>query len=214
MIKIGKRDGRKVDFDQNKIIEAIEGAMKNTKKGVDKEISNKIAKDISKIVKDDMSVEEISDIVENKLMASKRKDAAKEFIIYRNQRTEAREDSSTFMRLYDSIVGLDDKDMMQENANVDGESPMGQMGKLGFESAKMFAHKRMLSPQARESVEENLIHIHDLDFMPTGTSTCCQIPLGKLLKAGFNTGHGHMRTPQSIGSATSLTAIILQANQN
>lgn len=213
-MKIVKRDGRQVDFNKQRIINAIESAMKNTNKGVNNELSQKIANEIARAIKDGSTVEQISDMVEVKLMSSSRKDVAKEFVIYRNQRTEIRENNSTLMKLYDSIVDLDNRDLMQENANVDGESPMGQMGKIGFESAKMFAYKRMLSPQARESVERNLIHIHDLDFMPTGTSTCCQIPLGKLLKTGFNTGHGHMRTPQSIGSASALAAIILQANQN
>ncbi len=215
MIKyVTKRDGRKTEFDKERIVIAIESAMKDTEKGIDSELSNKIADNISKTKKETMTVEEISDTVENKLMSSSRKDAAKSFIIYRKQRTDIRESNSTFMKMYDSIVKIDDKGMMQENANVDGESPMGQMGKIGYESAKIYATKRMTTPEIRKAIEENYIHPHDWDFMPTGTTTCCQIPLGKLLEKGFNTGHGYMRQPQSIGSASALAAIILQANQN
>lgn len=213
-MKVIKRDGREMNFDKQKVIDAIEGAMKDTELGIDNELSLKIANHIEKIEKENMTVDEISDIIEKRLMTSSRKDVAKQFIIYRNQRTEIRENKSSFMKMYESIIKTNDIDLMQENANVDGESPMGQMGKIGYESAKIFATKKMMSPEVRKAYEQNYIHIHDLDFMPTGTTTCCQIPLGELLKRGFNTGHGHMRTPNSISSATALAAIVLQANQN
>ena len=213
-MKVIKRDGREMNFDKQKVIDAIEGAMKDTELGIDNELSLKIANHIEKIEKENMTVDEISDIIEKRLMTSSRKDVAKQFIIYRNQRTEIRENKSSFMKMYESIIKTNDIDLMQENANVDGESPMEQMGKIGYESAKIFATKKMMSPEVRKAYEQNYIHIHDLDFMPTGTTTCCQIPLGKLLKRGFNTGHGHMRTPNSISSATALAAIVLQANQN
>ena len=218
-IKVRKRDGRLVELDKSKIVDAIKKAMNKTEKGIDVELAERIASKIEESIKRDLSikeisVEEIQDIVENKLMSSTRKDVAKKYIKYREKRTEARENFSSFMKMYDSIVKTDDINIMQENANVDGESPMGQMGKIGYESAKIFAMKRMLRPEIKEAYVNNYIHPHDLDFMPTGTTTCCQIPLGKLLSTGFNTGHGHMRTPQCITSATALSAIILQANQN
>lgn len=213
---IVKRDGRKVDFNADKIKTAVEKAMEETASGVDTVLAEKIAKDISNMDRESMTVEEVSDAVEDMLMSSERKDVARKFIIYRNKRTQVRENKSSFMRIYDSIIKMDekDRDLRQENANVDGESPMGQMGKIGYESSKIFAKKRMMSDEVKKAFENNYIHIHDLDFMPTGTTTCCQIPLGELLEDGFNTGHGHMRSPQSISSASSLSAIILQANQN
>lgn len=213
-MQIIKRDGRKVEFDKQRITNAIEKAMEETEIGIDRTLSNKIAINIEKSIKPEATVEEISDIVEKKLMASSRKDVAKKFIIYRNNRNEIRENKSVFMKMYDSIIKADNQDLMQENANVDGESPMGQMGKIGYESARIFATKKMTTAEIRKAIENNYIHPHDWDFMPTGTTTCTQIPLGKLLEKGFNTGHGYMRTPQSIGSATALAAIILQANQN
>lgn len=216
-INVIKRDGNVVSFDSNKIFDAIYKASVDTKIGLDvdlaKGISDQVEKEVEKM-ESSPTVEMIQDMVEEALMESNRKDIARKYILFRNKRTEVREDKSSFMRLYDSIVQIDDQDLMQENANVDGQSPMGQMGKIGFESAKLFAQKRMMSQEVKQAVADNLIHVHDLDFMPTGTATCCQIPLGALLRTGFNTGHGHMRTPQSIGSAASLTAIILQANQN
>ncbi|GEN88790.1 anaerobic ribonucleoside triphosphate reductase [Oceanobacillus sojae] len=118
------------------------------------------------------------------------------------------------MQDFKDIVSSSNQDLIQENANVDGKSPCGQMNKFAGESAKFYAKQNMLRPEARQAMEDNYIHIHDLDYMPTGTATCCQIPLGKLLKKGFNTGHGHMRSPQSIMSAMALAAIVFQSNQN
>lgn len=209
-----KRDNTEVEFNKNKIITAIEKAMNSTDQGLDRDLSTDIANKIENLDFDEVTVEEISDIVEEELMSSDRQDVAKSFIIYRNKRAEIREEDSILMKRYDSIINLDNHNLNQENANVDGQSPMGQMGKFGTESAKVYAEKRMLPAKAKDSFENNLIHIHDLDFMPMGTTTCCQIPLGDMLENGFNTGHGHIRTPQSIGTASSLSAIILQANQN
>ena len=118
------------------------------------------------------------------------------------------------IKAFKEIVETSNQDLIQENANVDGKTPMGQMGKFGSESAKYYVKQYMLSPIVKKAVEENYIHPHDLDYMPTGTTTCCQIPLGKVLKGGFNTGHGHMREPNDISSAMALSSIILQSNQN
>lgn len=115
---------------------------------------------------------------------------------------------------FSDIVSVQNKDLLQENANVDGQTPMGQMGKFASESSKYYAQKFLLSPEVTKAIEGNYIHPHDLDFMSTGTTTCCQIPLGTILKDGFNTGHGHMREPNSISSAMALSSIVFQSNQN
>src|SRR5690625_1569360 len=91
---------------------------------------------------------------------------------------------------------------------------MEQMGKFASESSKFYTKEFLLQPKVKKAIEENYIHPHDLDFYATGTTTCCQIPLGRILKNGFNTGHGHMREPSSITSAMALASIIFQANQN
>ncbi|WP_090739375.1 anaerobic ribonucleoside triphosphate reductase [Paenibacillus sp. Mc5Re-14] len=120
----------------------------------------------------------------------------------------------SLMEKFDEIVSSNNKDLIQENANTDGMSPMGMMSLFASTSAKTFAVEKLLSEEARNAYLEGYIHIHDLDFYATGTTTCCQIPLGKLLRNGFDTGHGHMREPNNIMSAMALTSIILQANQN
>ncbi|MCM3030531.1 anaerobic ribonucleoside triphosphate reductase [Niallia sp. MER 6] len=105
-------------------------------------------------------------------------------------------------------------DLIQENANMDGVSPMSHMMHFASASTKHFTIEQLLSEEAKNAYLSGYIHIHDLDFYASGTATCCQIPVGKILKEGFNTGHGYMREPKSIMSAMALTSIILQANQN
>ncbi|MFD2829457.1 anaerobic ribonucleoside triphosphate reductase [Corticicoccus populi] len=121
---------------------------------------------------------------------------------------------SSLLSSFEDIINLKNQNLIQENANVDGTSPCGQMNRFASESAKYFARSKILSSEAAKAVNENFIHIHDLDYMAAGTTTCCQIPLGKMLKSGFDTGHGFMRSPKSIMSAMALSAIIFQSNQN
>ncbi|EOQ11948.1 anaerobic ribonucleoside-triphosphate reductase [Bacillus cereus VDM021] len=115
---------------------------------------------------------------------------------------------------FNTIVRDNDQDLMQENANVDGRSPMGMMGTFASESAKYYAMEHLLSEQVKKAIDQNILYPHDLDFYATGTTTCSQIPLAQILEKGFHTGHGHMRQPQDIKSALALSSIIFQANQN
>lgn len=122
--------------------------------------------------------------------------------------------TESLLASFENIVEVKNKDFIQENANVNGQTPMGQMGKFASESSKYYAKQAMLRPEVIQAMDDNFIHPHDLDFMSTGTTTCCQIPLGDILQGGFNTGHGYMREPNSIGSAMALSSIIFQSNQN
>ena len=115
---------------------------------------------------------------------------------------------------FEEIIRSDNQDLIQENANVDGMSPMSHMMQFASASSKHYTIENLLSEKAKDAFEEGYIHIHDLDFYSSGTTTCCQIPLANILTDGFNTGHGFMREPNSIMSAMALTSIILQANQN
>src|SRR5690606_27831275 len=126
-----------------------------------------------------------------------------------------REETDSFpLHRLDEIVYGNNHDLIRENANMDGQSPMGTMSRVASEAAKFYAKQKLLSEDVRQAVEDNYIYPHDLDFYITGTTTCCQIPLGKVLKGGFNTGHGFIREPNSIHSAMALASIIFQANQN
>lgn len=93
-------------------------------------------------------------------------------------------------------------------------SPMGMMLLFASASSKAYTIDHLLTEDVKKAYNDGYIHIHDLDFYASGTTTCCQIPLAKILKNGFNTGHGHMREPKSITSALALTSIVFQSNQN
>ncbi|MFC4320020.1 anaerobic ribonucleoside triphosphate reductase [Litchfieldia salsa] len=126
-------------------------------------------------------------------------------------------DQDVLQELYQSfheIVNGTNQELLQENANVDGRSPCGLMSKFASESAKFYVREYLLTTETKQAMEENIIYPHDLDYYSSGTTTCCQIPLGKLLERGFNTGHGYMRSPSDITSAMALATIIFQANQN
>lgn len=220
--KIVKRDGKVVTFKPEKITEAIEKAGLATeefKADRAKQISDKVLKRAEETIKTRTpNVEQIQDVVEQVLMESSFKKTAKAYITYRQERNRAREAKSNLMNIYRTISIADaseDSDVKRSNANVDGNSAMGKMLQFGAEGSKEFAKTILLTPKFAAAHDNGEIHIHDLDFYATGTLTCCQTdPLKLFANGGFNTGHGHLRTPNSIGSYAALAAIILQANQN
>lgn len=107
----------------------------------------------------------------------------------------------------------EESDMKRSNANVNTDSPMGAMLTYGSEVARLWVDDTVLPPYVKEAVDNNLIWIHDKDFYGL-TMTCCQIDLSQLFEHGFNTGHGHIRPPKSIGTAAALACIAIQSNQN
>ena len=218
---VRKRDGKVASFKQEKITEAIAKAGSATGEfGYDRaqNISDKVIRVAEKEIKSRIpTVEQIQDIVEQVLMESAFKRTAKAYIEYRAERTRKRAAKSKLMQTYDTISQADaeeDSDVKRGNANVDGNSAMGKMLQFGAEGSKEYAKICLLKPEFSYAHDHGDIHIHDLDFMATGTLTCCQTDPLKLFEHGFNTGHGFLRTPNSIGTAAALAAIILQANQN
>lgn len=117
--------------------------------------------------------------------------------------------------IFDSITVLQakDSDLKRDNANINGDSPMGAMLQYGANTAKEYNLEYLVDPEIAKLHRDGWIHIHDLDFY-AWTTTCTQIELRKLFKNGFNTGHGHLRAPKSIGSYAALAAIAIQSNQN
>lgn len=219
--KIVKRDGKIVNFNPDKIAEAIAKAglvTEEFKSERAKALAEKaIARAEETIKVRTPNVEQIQDIVEQVLMESAFKKTAREYIRYRQERSRVREAKSDLMSVYKTISHADasaDSDVKRSNANVDGDSAMGKMLQFGAEGSKVFAKSFLLRPEHAAAHNNGDIHIHDLDFYATGTLTCCQSDPLKLFENGFNTGHGHLRTPNSIGSYGALAAILLQANQN
>ncbi|MBR3115827.1 anaerobic ribonucleoside triphosphate reductase [Candidatus Saccharibacteria bacterium] len=219
--KIKKRDGKIVNFNPDKITDAIAKAglvTEEFKYDRAKALSDKVLKRAEETIKARTpSVEQIQDIVEEVLMESSFKKTAREYIQYRQERSRIREAKSDLMNIYRTISHADaseDSDVKRSNANVDGNSAMGKMLQFGAEGSKVFAKTLLLRPDIAAAHDNGDIHIHDLDFYATGTLTCCQSDPFVLFEKGFNTGHGHLRTPNSISSYGALAAILLQANQN
>ena len=216
---IKKRDGRQVPFNIEKIANAIFKAAQ-TVGGKDyseaMELADKVCQRLSEeVIGRDPSVEEVQDMVERVLVEQGHAKTAKAYILYRADRTRAREMNSTLMKIYEDLtfMSASDCDIKRENANIDGDTAMGTMLKYGSEGAKQFNEMYVLDPKHSQAHINGDIHIHDLDFL-TLTTTCCQIDLLKLFHGGFSTGHGYLREPNDISSYAALACIAIQSNQN
>lgn len=210
-----KRDGRREGFNKAKISNAIKKAFIEVDGHVDDKaeaIADKIANEIAGTKKSEMSVEDIQDLVEQKLMGSSRKDVAKCYILYRDERTKMRK-SKTYA-VFNSIVNAESNDITKENANMNAETPAGMMMKFASETTKAYVDDCLLSEEAREAVDNNYIHIHDKDYYPTKSLTCLQHPLDKILENGFRAGHGSSRPAKRIETASIIGCISMETVQN
>ncbi len=213
MVKhVVKRDGRVVIFDNRKIVDAILKAMNVTEEGEDIVLAAEIASAISKINVDNMSVEDIQDQVEYELMNSPRKEVAKKYIAYRNQRNLARKAKSR--EIFQEIIDAQATEITRENANMNADTPAGMMMKFASESTKSYVDECLLSDDVKEAVKKNYIHIHDKDYYPTKSLTCIQHPLDKILEEGFFAGHGESRPAKRIETASILGCISMETVQN
>ena len=214
MLKVKKRDGRIVAFNEQKIINAIEKAFMS----VDKEITEYAHEKAINIaayirgyyedVEEIPEIEEIQDLVEKGLMATKRKDVAKAYVLYREERNKIRNQKTELMKnIHDK---LEASDVQNQNANVDEYSFGGRMGEARNELTKNYALNYIMSPLARNNHLENMIYTHDLDSYAVGMHNCLTIPFDDLLSKGFNTRQTDVRPARSINTAFQLVAVIFQ----
>ena len=207
-----KRDGRVVGYNEEKIKAAIRKAMIQTEKGEDESLIQKITDRIGMNGKEQMTVEEIQDNVELELMKSSRKEVAKRYIAYRDQRSIARRAKTRDIFL--EIIEAKSNDITRENANMNADSPAGMMMKFASETTKPFVDDYLLSPETADAVKGNYLHIHDKDYYPTKSLTCVQHPLDRVLKYGFTAGHGESRPAKRIETASIIGCISLETAQN
>lgn len=207
-----KRDGRVVGYNDEKIKAAIRKAMLQTELGEDESLISKIVDRITMQGSEQMSVEEIQDRVEVELMESPRKEVAKKYIAYRDQRNIARRAATH--NIFLEIIEAKSTDITRENANMNADSPAGMMMKFASETTKPFVDDYLLTPEAREAVRHGYLHIHDKDYYPTKSLTCVQHPLDKILLNGFNAGHGESRPAKRIETASIIGCISLETAQN
>ena len=213
-ICIIKRDGKQERFSASKITGAIGKAFEAT--GLDKhdesieEITRRV---IAHFTGNTVGVEEIQDLVETELMKVQ-PEVAKKYIIYRQWRNTERERKTHIKHVMDGIVAIDRNDINLSNANMSSHTPAGQMMTFASEITKDYTYKYLLPKPYAEAHQLGDIHIHDLDYYPTKTTTCIQYDLDDLFERGFHTKNGSIRTPQSIQSYATLATIIFQTNQN
>ena len=233
-LTVVKRNGKKVDFDGSKIALAIKKGFDNVtitngdeleKVYTEKDIQTvykEVIKEIESNYKDKVKIEQIQDLIEEALKKKGYKDVYECFSKYRERRTQSRElfsDKKKLHKFLKTIEGLglksaNEDDNKRENANVDGDTAMGTMLQYGSTISKEFAKTYLMKSRFTEAHESGAIHIHDMDFLGMGTTTCMQIEIDRLFKNGFSTGHGHLREPQDIMSYSALAAIAIQSNQN
>lgn len=207
-----KRDGRVVGYNEEKIKAAIRKAMLQTEMGEDESLLQKIADRIGCTGNERMTVEEIQDRVELELMNSPRKEVAKRYIAYRDQRSIARRAKTRDMFL--EIIEAKNNDITRENANMNTDSPAGMMMKFASETTKPFVDDYLLSQEARDAVKNGYLHIHDKDYYPTKSLTCVQHPLDRILNNGFMAGHSESRPAKRIETASVISCISLETAQN
>ncbi len=218
--KIIKRDGREAPFNIEKIAHAIfmaAEAIGGHDYATAMELACKVADQLECEIGQGAvpTVEQIQDMVEKVLVNNGHARTAKEFILYRAERTRVREMNTKLMKTYEDLTfkAAKDSDIKRENANINGDTAMGTMLKYGSEGAKQFYEMYILDPVHAKAHNEGDIHIHDMDFL-TLTTTCCQIDIIKLFENGFSTGHGFLRAPNDIASYSALACIAIQSNQN
>ena len=213
-MKVIKRDGRKVEFNKDKIIKAIlsafeevDGEITSDAKFKTLEIVSRVEKNIEEL-ESTISVEEIQDIIEEELMETKRKDVAKAFVIYRNDRTRVREQKTKLMKSIKEKLTA--SNVQNQNANIDEKSFGGRVGEASDTVLKQYALDNCMSQMARNNHLNNEIYIHDLNSYAIGMHNCLSIPFDKLLKEGFNTRQTDVRPAQSVSTALQLVAVIFQ----
>lgn len=224
-VKVIKRDGIVTEFDIERIITAIYKANLETKELVAENIEEfKEIPTIKKIINNinqwcvnetELSVEKIQDTVEQSLIKYGLDKTVKAYILYRDKRAKIREGKLNISSIIRDLVKVDaiDNETARENGNINADSTMGSMLKIGSETSKWFNLREVLKPKHAAMHISGDFHINDLDFFSLCTN-CMQIPFDKLLKHGFSSGHGFIRPPSNIISAAALVAVIFQASQN
>lgn len=212
-MEITKRDGRHVDFDKSKIInsvlkafEEVDGEITHYAKTKASEIAGYVEGVLSE--HDFLGVEDIQNIVEDKLMASNRKDVARAYIIYRSTRSRIRERNTAWMKAIKEKLAA--SNVQNQNANVDEHSFGGRKGEADAELLRKIALDDLMSEMARNNHLNNEIYVHDLSDYVLGNHNCLSIPFDKLLANGFNTRQTDVRPAQSVGTAFQLVAVIFQ----
>ena len=221
-IKVIKRDGKKVDFDGSKIAIAIKKGFDSVNQECDRlkyseedvnKIYNLVINEISKMNTTKIKIEEIQDLIEKNLKLEGYADVFYSFAEYRERRAQSRRLFWDEKKQHKFLKALEKLTIRKENAEEVVISPLEMMVDYGSTISKEFAKSYMVKKKIAEAQDSGEIHIHDLNFMPVGTTTSSQINLNKLYDEGFNTRNLHIREPKDIMSYTALAVLAINLNQ-
>ncbi len=218
-MKVKKRDGKMVGYDEFKIVSAVNKAVKNVYYNNQRDVSSDMGYDVAAKITHNLQnektkeihVEKIQDMVEDQLM-ERDKAVARAYILYRHERNKLR-NFKTY-QVFNNIINTESNDITKENANMNAETPAGMMMKFASETTKAYTDDCLISAEARDAVDNNYIHIHDKDYYPTKSLTCLQHPLNRILENGFRAGHGASRPAKRIETASIIGCISMETVQN
>ena len=220
-MKVKKRDGEIRRYDEFSIISAVNNAVKSVYLNKDNQngiplhlgydIAANITHNLQKKDVEEIHVETIQDMVEEQLMECD-KAVARAYILYRAERNKLR-NSKTY-RVFNDIINAEANEITKENANMNAETPAGMMMKFASETTKAYTDDCLISPETREAIDNNYIHVHDKDYYPTKSLTCLQHPLNRILENGFRAGHGASRPAKRIETASIIGCISMETVQN
>lgn len=225
-MQVVKRNGKIVPFDREKIIKAVEKAFRAAEikdtEGIAEKVAFKVTDVLENLGEDKpITIDRIQNLVEYYLTSTTEKyglpmyKVAKRYILYRDRRDKDRASINKLTEVFSDLVNISDNDLKKGNANINGNTPAGQMLIFGAETAKDYATNFLVSPKYAQAHKEGYIHIHDLDFYPTKTWTCNQIDLVDLFSKDYiYTNDSVMRKPKRISSYAALAAIVMQSEQN
>ncbi len=211
-MKVTKRDGRIVDYDRNKIILAIQKANVEVDRyeQVSEETIDSIVASIENKKTDNLMVEDIQDMIEQKLMAERKYELAKKYIIYRYTREMVRRANTTD----DSIMSLiknSNKDVMEENSNKNAYIASTQRDLIAGEVSKDLTKRVLLPEKIIKAHEEGVIHFHDMDYYLQSIFNCCLINIGDMLENGTVMNGKLIESPKSFQVACTVMTQIISA---
>lgn len=212
-MRIEKRTGERTVYDRRKIEDAIYQAFHREVEWDSQNIIAGLAKNIEEQCYDAINIEDIQDLVENELMRQY-PNVAKRYIKYRENRRKDRTNTQIIKDCINGIINIESNDLTKENANMASHTPAGQMMQIASLNSKDYTHNYLLSNHYAQLHKNGYIHIHDLDYYPSKTTTCVQYGLDTLYENGFTTKNGKIKTPQSIETYATLATIVFQTNQN
>ena len=211
-MKVIKRDGRTIDFDRQKIEIAIEKANKEVrgKEKATKEEINEIIKHIEELGKKRMLVEDIQDVIEQKLMEFDKYELAKRYIVYRYNRALVRKSNTTD----ESILGLirnENKELAEENSNKNTVLASTQRDYIAGEVSRDLTKRILLPEKISKAHEEGILHFHDADYFVQPIFNCCLINIADMLDNGTAMNGKLIESPKSFQVACTVTTQIIAA---